>query len=320
MPGKVFFTRRIPEIAEKLLRKSGLEVEVNPRDRSLTREELVAMGSDAEAVVSLLADPFDSEVIDSFPNLKIIANYAVGYNNIDVEYCRRKGIFVTNTPDVLTQTTADLAWGLILSVARRIVEADKFLRAGKFIGWEPELLLGYDVYGKNLGIIGMGRIGSAIAQRGAGFSMEVAYYSRTRKIDLENEKGYFYYPLNELLKWADFLVIACPLTEETRYMFTYKELSMLKKTAILINIARGPIIREKDLVKILREKKIAGAGLDVYECEPQVEKELFEMDNVVLLPHIGSASYETRKKMAKIVSGNIISLLIEGKRPPQSVY
>jgi glyoxylate reductase len=312
---KVFITRAIPAVGIELLQKSGLQLEINSKERNLFREELLKEGSDAEGVISLLSDSFDREAIDSFPKLKIIANYAVGYNNIDIDYCKQKGIYVSNTPGVLTETTADLAFALLMSVARRIVEADAFTRAGKFKGWEPELLLGYDIYGKNLGIIGLGRIGTAIARRAEGFSMQIGYHSRTRKKELETERKYCYMELEELLEWADFIIIACPLTEKTRYLLDYEKLSLMKKTAFLINIARGQIIREKDLVKILREGKIAGAGLDVYEKEPEIEKELIKMKNVVLLPHIGSASYATRNKMAEIAAQNIISVLMEGREP-----
>lgn len=315
---KVFVTYRIPEIGLRELKKR-FEVFVNEKDELLKKEEIIELARDADALITLLADTIDREVIDNLKNLKIIANYAVGYNNIDVDYAKQKGILVTNTPDVLTETTADLAWALLLSVARRIVEADKFVREGKFKGWRPELLLGDDVFGKTLGVIGFGRIGQAVAKRALGFNMKVLYYSRTRKSEeLERRLNATYVSLEELLKSSDFITIHTPLTKETYHLIDRKEFEIMKDGSYLINTSRGSVVNEKELVNALKSGKIKGAALDVFENEPEVTSELLQMDNVVLAPHIGSASVETREKMALMVVENVIAAL-DGLRPPNLV-
>lgn len=273
---------------------------------------------DADAVVTQLRDPVDKEFIDAGKKLKIIANYAVGFNNIDVEYAKQKGIYVTNTPDVLTEATADIAWALILAVARKIIPADKFTREGKFEGWKPNLFLGYEIYGKTLGIIGMGRIGKAVARRAMGFGMKIIYHNRKRVED-DYKYNAKYVDLETLLKESDYISINAPLTNETYHLLNKERLSLLKKNAILVNTARGPIIDEKALYELLKDGKIAGAGFDVYENEPEITKGLEKLDNVVLLPHIGSATYETREKMSIMVAENIIDAL-EGKIPRNLVW
>lgn len=315
---KVFVTRQIPQKGLEML-KARFEVEIGASDRNLSRREICEGTKDADALVCLLSDAIDEEILSDAKKLKIIANYAVGYNNINVEYAKEHGIFVTNTPGVLTETTADLTWALMLSVARRIVEADKFTRSGKFKGWEPELMLGSDIFGKTLGVIGAGRIGQAVMKRAIGFGMRVIYYSKSRlPLDIESNLNASYVSLEKLLKEADFVSLHVPLTKNTYHMIGKDQLSLMKRTAYLINTARGPVVDEEALVKFLKEKRIAGAALDVFENEPLLTPGLTELDNVVITPHIGSASKETREKMSVIVAENVIAAL-EGKIPPNCV-
>lgn len=310
---KILVTRRIMEPAIELLKKYG-EVEVNPHDRPMTREELLKAIADKDAVLTQLVDKVDSEFFDHAPNVKIVANYAVGFDNIDIEEATRRGVYVTNTPDVLTNATAELAWALLFAAARRIVEADKFMRGGHYKGWGPMLFLGKGVTGKTLGVIGAGRIGQAFARMSKGFNMKILYYDFERKESFEKEMGAQFVPLDELLKEADFISIHVPLTPQTKHLIGEREFSLMKPSAILINTARGPIVDEKALVKALKEKKIYAAGLDVYEREPEFEPELAELDNVVMLPHIGSATEESRLDMAMLAANNIVDF-IEGRIP-----
>jgi glyoxylate reductase len=247
--------------------------------------------------------------------LRGIVNYAVGYNNIDLKFAAERSIAVTNTPGVLTETTADLAWALIFGVARRVVEADRFTRAGNFRGWAPELILGGDIYNKTLGIVGAGRIGSAVAKRAVGFGMKILYTSRNSVLDLPNSQKV---ELDYLLKNADFISLHLPLTAQTKHMITAKELKMMKPSAYLINTARGPIVDEAALVEALQQKNIAGAGLDVYEQEPQLQPGLAKLDNVILLPHLGSGTLQTRINMGMICLKNI-KAIIAGEEPPQKI-
>ncbi len=248
----------------------------------------------------------------------MIASYAVGYDNIDISAATERGIPVSNTPGVLTETTAELAWALLFSVARRIVEGDTFTRAGKFKGWEPLLMLGQDVTNKTLGIIGAGRIGTAFALKSKGFDMKVIYTDEQRNEQLERELGAKKVPLSELLKESDYVSIHVPLMKATHHLIGEKELRMMKKTAILINTARGPIINEKALIKALTEHWIFGAGLDVYEHEPKIPEELKKLDNVILQPHTGSGTIETRTKMALMAAENLIEGL-KGNIPPNCI-
>jgi len=313
---KLFITRYIPEEAIKRL-EEVFEVEIFPENRAITHEELKEKVKDIDALICLLTDNIDHEIIEAASNLKCISVYAVGYNNIDVETATKHSIVICNTPGVLTETTADLAWALIMSCARRIVEADCFVREGKFQGWEPMLMLGNDIFGKTLGIIGMGRIGRAVANRALGFDMKVIYYDP--QVDPESlPSDYVSVDLTTLCQNSDFISIHTPLTPETRHLIGEKEFNLMKPTAILINTARGPIIDEQTLISALKEHKIAGAGLDVYENEPVIPEELIKLSNVILLPHIGSASYETRTKMALLAAENAIAV-IEGKNPPARV-
>jgi len=316
---KVFVTYKIPEDGLKLL-KEKYELDVYEGEEFLTKEEMLKRVKDADAVITQLRDPVDKEFIDAGKKLKIIANYAVGYNNINVEYAKSKGIYVTNTPGVLTEATADIAWALILAVARKIISADRFVREGKFKGWKPKLFLGYEIHGKTLGIIGMGRIGQAVARRALGFGLKIIYHNRKR-LPEEIEKKYSasYVDLETLLKNSDFISINVPLTDETYHLLDEKRLNLLKPNAILVNTARGPVVDEKALYKLLKEGKIAGAGFDVYENEPLLTPGLEKLENVVLLPHIGSATFETRSKMSIMVAENVIDAL-EGKKPKNLVW
>ncbi len=309
----VLVTRKIPQSGLELLRPS-CELEVYPEDRPIPRQELLRKIAKVDGLLCLLSDIIDREVLDAAPRLKVLSNYAVGYNNIDVEYATRKGVVVTNTPGVLTDATADLAWALLLATARRVVEGDRLVRQGKFRGWGPMLLLGHDLKGKTLGIVGAGRIGTAVAERSVGWKMRVLYYSRRPNEFLEKELGARKVPLEELLAEADFVSLHVPLTPETHHLINGAALRKMKPTAILINTARGAVVDEPALVQALKEKRLAGAGLDVYENEPQVHPELLKLDNVVLLPHIGSATVETRDEMARIAARNLLAVL-EGRKP-----
>ncbi|MDI3543557.1 MAG: glyoxylate reductase [Candidatus Atribacteria bacterium] len=316
---QVFVTRRIPEEGIKILMEHCV-TEVSDFDGVLPRETLLEKVKGKDGILCLLTDTIDREVMETAgPSLKVIANYAVGFDNIDVEEATRRGIMVTNTPGVLTETTADLTWALMMSIARRIVEGDKFVRAGKFRGWEPMLLLGTDVYGSTLGIIGFGRIGQAMARRASGFNMKVIYFDMQKApSQIENELKASFRALSELLREADFVTIHVPLTSETYHLIGEQELKMMKKEAYLINSARGPIVDEKALARALEENWIRGAALDVFEREPKVEPKLLELDNVVLTPHLGSASYATRTKMAVMAADNLVRAL-RGEIPPNLV-
>ncbi|MDW8055593.1 MAG: D-glycerate dehydrogenase [Elusimicrobiota bacterium] len=316
---KVLVTRQLPQPAIDLL-KQYFEVDLYTEDRVIPREELLRRVEDKDGLLCLLTDNVDAELMDKAKNLKVIANYAVGYNNIDVAEATKRKIPVTNTPGVLTETTADLAFALLMSVARRIVESDKFLREGKFKGWAPMLFLGNDIYGKTLGIIGFGRIGQAVAKRGLGFDMKILYYDTNRvSVEIEQKYNATFKPLDELLKESDFISIHVPLVKETYHLISDREFSLMKPTAYLINTSRGPVVDEKALVRALKDKKIAGAALDVFEKEPEVEPELIDMPNTVLVPHIGSATIETRTKMALMAAENIIAVLVHNKVPPNIV-
>jgi len=303
----IYITSEIPEKGLEILKKE-FKIKSNNSGKSLSKNELISEAKKADAILPLLSDEIDSKVMDELENLKVIANYAVGYNNIDVKAATKRNIIVTNTPDVLTETTADLTWGLLLAVARRIVETDKILRNGKFEGWAPKLLLGNEVNHKTLGIIGLGRIGKAVAKRAQGFNMKVLYNKRNRLDEKKEESlNVEYREFEKILKEADYISINTPLNESTYHLFSTKEFSLMKDDSILINTGRGPIINEKELVKALKNKEIGGAGLDVYENEPEVEEGLLKFENVVLTPHIGSATYRARNKMAELAAKGAIA-------------
>lgn len=310
---KVFVTREIAEPALKLLKKN-FDTEVYGKDQPIPRKELIKKVKDADGIISLLTENFDKELIDLIPKCKIIANVAVGYNNIDIKYAAKNNIIITNTPDVLTESTADLTMALVLACARRLVEAENFLRQGKFKGWKPKLLLGIELKDKAFGILGAGRIGTAAALRTKAFGCKIIYHSELVNKKLEKETGAVKVSLNALLSNADIVSIHLPLTNKTYHLLDKEKLSLLKRTAILINTARGEIIDEKELIKMLKAKKIFSAGLDVFENEPNINPELFKLDNVVLLPHIGSATNEARTAMAMLAAKNVIAVL-NGKKP-----
>ena len=311
---KIYITRQIPEIAVNLLKNKNYKVSVYKGDIPVPKEELLSNIKDADAVISLLSDKFNSEIIDGMKKCKIISNYAVGYNNIDVEYAKSRKIIVTNTPDVLTDSTADLAITLALVCARRVLEGDRLIRSKKFKGWEPKLLLGIELKNKIFGIVGAGRIGSATAFRAKAFGANIIYYSNSKKKELEIKTGAKKVSLNKLLRDSDFISIHLPLNSKTYHIINRENLKLLKESSILINTARGEIVDEKALIKILKERKIFAAGLDVYENEPNINMELTKLDNIVLLPHIGSATKDTRNAMAELAAKNVINVL-DGKNP-----
>jgi glyoxylate reductase len=318
MTPTVFLTRALPDPVMKEIRRH-FRLRFNREDRPLSQEEILRGARQADGLISMLSDRIDGEIINAAPHLRIIANYAVGYNNIDLNAARERGVFVTNTPGVLTETTADLTWALMLAVARRLPEGEQLARSGKWTGWAPTQLLGGDVFGKTLGLIGMGRIGQAVARRAIGFEMRVIYHNRHR-LPVRDEKRLrlSFLPLPDLLRESDFVSLHLPLTKESHHLIDRKAFKMMKTTAILINTARGPIVDEKALIDALDQKKIAGAGLDVFEEEPAVPKALCESKEVVLLPHLGSASLETRTRMGRIVLENLVAALT-GKIPPNMV-
>ncbi|WP_091402510.1 2-hydroxyacid dehydrogenase [Geotoga petraea] len=307
---KVSVTYKIPEKGIEFLKKN-YDVWVNTEERNLSKEELKKVASESDAMITLLSDKIDEEVIEvGKGKLKIISNYAVGYNNIDVKSASKNGIVVTNTPDVLTETTADLAWALMMSAARRIVEADKFVREGNFVGWKPELLMGQDIFGKTLGVIGLGRIGLAVAKRAKGFNMKVLYNKRTPlSKEKEEEYGIRYAEIDEILENSDFVSLNVPLTPETDHLLNKENLDKMKSNSVLVNTSRGKVIDEAYLAEKLEKKEIAAAGLDVFEFEPEVNEKLLKLDNVVVAPHIGSATKETRDEMSMMVAKDIDAVL-----------
>ena len=315
MRPKVLVTRKVFEETLTLLSKH-CDVESNQRDVPFTPTQLVKRLQGKGGAIALLTDIFDDRVLAQSPDLKIVCNLAVGFNNIDLKACTRRGIMVTNTPGVLDDTTADFTWCLLMATARRVVEADKFLRAGKWKGWAFTYFMGHDVHRKTLGIVGLGRIGKGVARRAKGFDMRVIYHDPTRVDETtERELGVMYVDKRTLLRESDFVSLHVPLLPETTHFISHGEFALMKRTAILINASRGPVLDEKALIKALKEGKIAGAGLDVYEKEPKVERGLIGLKNVVLAPHIASSSFETRVKMATMAANNCIAGLT-GQRPP----
>lgn len=308
---KIFVTRNIPQSALDRLGEVFC-VTVHASDAAITRQQLLEAVKDQDALLCLLTESIDRELMDAAPQLKCVSNLAVGYNNIDVAYATQKGIAVCNTPGVLTETTADLAWALLMSTARRIVDGDSYVREGRFDAWGPMLLMGVDVYGKTLGIIGMGRIGSAVARRAEGFGMRVLWFGPPAdSISAKYERV----ELKQLCAKSDFISIHAPLTPATKHLIGAEQFALMKPKTILINTARGSIVDEAALIEALRKKQICAAGLDVYEREPEIPAALMELPNVVLLPHIGSASIETRTKMSLMAAENAIAV-IQGKEAP----
>ncbi len=318
MRPRVLITRKIFDEAIAIIREH-FEVEGNQDDIRLSPEILIKKLQGKTGAIILLTERIDEEVLSHCPDLKIVSNVAVGYDNIDVDACTRRGVMVTNTPGVLDDTTADFAWALMLATARRVVEADQYLRSSKWKGWGLMQFLGYDVHHKVLGICGLGRIGQRVARRAKGFDMQILYTDVIRiPRSNEEELGVRFIDKMTLLKESDFVTLHVPLIPETRHYVSTNELDLMKPTAILINASRGPVVDERALVQALEGGKIAGAGLDVYEREPEVEPALMRMKNAVLVPHIASASHETRLRMAKMAAENLVAGLT-GRRPPNLV-
>ncbi len=319
---KLFIARNLPGKAIEIL-SQYFQVEVWNEFLPPPRDVYIEKIRDVDALVSLLSDRIDKELLDEAKKLRIIAQYAVGYDNIDIEECTRRGIYVTNTPGVLSEAVAELTMALILAITKRIVEADEFVRSGKWeeskTAWHPELMLGMDLKGKKLGIVGMGSIGYEVAKRAKAFGMDILYYSRSRKPHVERELNAKFMELNELLKESDIVSLHVPLTKETYHMIGEKQLKIMKPTAYLINTSRGKVIDEKVLIKALRENWIAGAALDVFYEEPTPKNNpLLKLKNVVVTPHIGSAGRETRERMAMLVAENLIAFY-KGEIPPNLV-
>lgn len=314
----VLLTRRLPqEVMDELERHVHLEV--HEEDRSIHRNELLQHVAGKDGLLCLLTDTVDAEVMAAGSDLRIISNYAVGFDNIDVEAANAQGILVTNTPDVLTKATAELAFTLLLTVARRVVEGDRLVRSGTWTGWQPLQLLGGEVSGANLGLVGLGRIGRAMIPLAQGFDMQVSYWSRTRLSRSEEVKlGVNRLELPELLAASDFVSLHIALTPDTHHLIGAYELAQMKSSAYLINTARGPVLDESALLVALREKRIAGAALDVYEREPVVTEGLLELDNIVLAPHLGSATRSTRIAMGLRAVHNLLAGL-RGEVPPDLV-
>jgi glyoxylate reductase len=315
---KILVTKRVFSEAIEFL-KQHAEVDYEPTEEGLTPEQLLARSRGKQAIVTQITDSFSREVISQLSGIGVLAHVGVGYDNIDVPAASERGILVTNTPGVLDETTADLAFALILAVARRIAEADRFVRRGEWKRWTLELMIGLDIHHRTLGIFGMGRIGQAVARRASGFSMRVLYHNRNRlRPDLEKELNAEYVSKEELLRESDFVSVHAPFSAETRHAIAEPELRLMKRDAILVNTSRGPLVDEAALAKALKEGWIAGAGLDVFEREPQLHPGLLECRNAVLTPHIGSATVATRKKMVMMAAENAVAAL-EGKRPPNLV-
>ncbi len=316
MPRKILVTREIPEAGLRLLDRFEVAVLSEPPPE---RDELLGAVRGANGILSTVTEKIDAEVMDAAGDgLVVISNMAVGYDNIDVEAAKERDIVVTNTPEVLTETTADTAFMLLLAAARRLGEAERLLRSGKWDAWGPKQLIGPDVWGKKLGVIGLGRIGQAMVRRASGFDMEVLYHDQYRVESAEEELGARYLELDDLLRESDFVSIHTPLTPETHHLISERELGLMQPTAVLVNASRGPVVDEGALADALENKRIFAAGLDVYEEEPKVHPRLLELENVVLAPHIGSASIETRDKMATLAAENLRAVL-RGEQPKTPV-
>jgi len=318
MKPKVFVARPIPDQGLDLV-KECCDAEIWEGELPPPRDVLLSKVKDLEGLLCLLTETVDAELLDSAPNLKVVSNMAVGFDNIVVAECTKRGIPVGNTPGVLTDTTADMAWALLMSGARRVVEAADYVRAGKWKTWGPMLLMGQDVYGATLGIIGLGRIGAAVAKRATGFDMRILYYDVRRREDLESEWGLEYVDLDTLLQKSDFVTIHTVLIPETHHLIGERELQLMKETAVLVNAARGPIVDSQALYQALRGGQISYAALDVTEPEPiNMDNPLLELDNIIIVPHIASASYATRGKMAEMAARNVIAG-VRGERLPTCV-
>jgi glyoxylate reductase len=317
---KILVTRQLfPQAMEILYEKCDIDL-FDKEDDPIPRELLLEKIQSAEGLLCLLTDKIDKEILEKGKNLKVVSNCAVGYNNIDVNEATKRGIYVTNTPGILTETTADLAFALMMAVGRRVVEGDKNIREKKWVhAWSLKMFIGGDIYGKTLGIIGLGRIGEAMVKRAKGFDMKIVYYNPTRREDLEKKYSVQYTSLDELLSKSDFVTLHVPLNDKTNHMIGREQLAKMKKTAYLINTSRGPVVDEQALYEALSSKKIAGAALDVYEKEPiDPANPLIKLDNIVMTPHIASASIDTRTAMTVMAAKNLVAVL-SGNDPPNPV-
>ncbi|MFC1612228.1 2-hydroxyacid dehydrogenase [Patescibacteria group bacterium] len=325
---KIYVTRRIPDAGLEMLKKrKDFDVKISPHDRVLSKREIIKNAKGCDALLCLLTDKIDAKIFKGIgPQLKIAANYAVGFNNINLEDAKKHKVMVTNTPGkLISKSVAEHTFGLIVGLAKRMVEGDKFMRAGKYKGWGPMLLLGGDIHDKTLGIVGLGNIGVEVAERAAlGFKMKILYYDLKRHREFEKKYKAKYVKMNELLKQSDFVTLHVPLLKQTRHLMSTRQFKMMKKTTFLINTSRGPIVDEKALVSALKKGEIAGAGMDVFECEPKLgcsiatKNYLKNAQNVIVTPHIASASIETRSEMAEIAARNVIAAMT-GKKPPNLV-
>lgn len=319
---KIYITRQIPDVGIQMLADKGCEVVVSPENRPLSKKELIKIlkKGNYDAVISLLTDTIDAEVMDAAPTVKIYANYAIGFNNIDLVEAKKRGIYVTNTPSGGAERVAEHTWALILALTCRVVEGDGYMRMGKYKGWDPMLLHGQRIEGKTLGVIGTGRIGANVAHKGKfGFGMNVVYYDVKRNEAMEKEYGAVFFPtVEEVLKQADIVSIHVPLLDSTHHLINAERLKLMKKTAFLINTSRGPVIDEYALVIALQNETIRGAGLDVFEFEPELAKGLAKLSNVVLTPHIASGTEEARLEMATVAAQNVVDYL-SGQVPRNNV-
>ena len=317
MTYRVLMTAQLPDEAMRLLLEDEIISRVDVAAKALLQSDLRSAFQKYDAVISLLSDQIDATMFEK-TTVRVVANYAVGYNNIDVEAAKNAGVYVTNTPGVLTDASADLGFALLMAVARKIPQSDRYCREGRFVGWGPMLMLGADIAHQTLGIVGAGRIGSAMARRGRGFDMNILYVSRTEKPHM-NEMGATRVSLDELLAQSDFVSLHTSLNPDTHHLIDSAALSKMKSSAYLINTSRGSVVDEQALVDALNAKTIAGAGLDVFEEEPKIHHGLLELDNVVLAPHIGSGTHSTRRIMAEMVAKNVLSVL-HGKEPQNPVF
>ncbi|HEY3365787.1 MAG TPA: D-glycerate dehydrogenase [Symbiobacteriaceae bacterium] len=311
----VYVCRQLPDAAHKML-EEHFECEVWGKDEAVPRALLLEKAAKADGILSLLTDKVNEELLAVAKNLKIVANYAVGFDNIDVPACTRHKVMATNTPGVLTDTTADLAWTLLMCAGRRIVESERFTKSGQWKTWGPLLLAGQDIHHATLGLVGLGRIGAAVARRAKGFDMKVVYFDPYRNEQAEQELGVEYMPLDDVLKVADFISVHVPLMDSTRNLIAARELGIMKKTAVLVNTSRGGIVNEPDLYHALKDGAIFAAGLDVFAQEPTpLDNPLLTLDNCTCVPHIASASVQTRTRMGTLAAENVIAALT-GKKPP----
>lgn len=316
---RIYVARRLPEAALEMLRAQA-DISIWGTDEvPPPRDVLIKEAAASDGLLSLLTDRIDGALLDAAPRVRVVSNYAVGYDNVDVDAATVRGVVITNTPGVLTETVADFTMTLLLAAARRLVEADRYTRAGKWKSWMPMLFLGQDIHSATLGLVGLGRIGAAVARRAHGFGMKILYYDVIRREDLERDLGLEFTSLEDVLRQADFVSVHTPLTVQTRHLISAPQLRLMKRTAVLINTARGPIVDPDALYQVLASGGIAGAGLDVFEVEPvPADHPLLTLENIIVVPHIASASVETRTRMALMAAENLLTTLA-GRRPPNLV-